>query len=168
VNLILDTITVKSPHGTVPSFFARARTGVVEEEDMRAPRLLAMASAAALALVIACGTDPIGVETCRRIETARCESAPACGVDLGTPVHRGDDPKSAVAACVRFYEDACLHGIAGPEDPGAVKTQACVDAIINGSCDVVKTPETSPDCAFLIPPAPPPQAPAPVADAATE
>lgn len=131
---------------------------------MRAPGLLALIAAAAFA----CGTDPVGVDTCRRIETARCENAPACGIDLTRPVHRGDDSKSSVAACVRYYEDACLHGLAAPEDPGSVKTQACVDAINNGSCDVVKTPESHPDCIWLVPPAPPPPAPGPAADAATE
>jgi len=132
-------------------------------------RALVLVIAAALggAIVLACGTDPVGVETCRRVETARCENAPTCGIQLGTPTHRGDDPKSAVAACVRYYDDACLHGLEAPEDPGSVKTQACVDAINNGSCDVVKKPETHPDCAWLVPPAAPP-APAPAADAATE
>lgn len=135
---------------------------------MRAFALLGAVALVAVA-AFACGTDPVGVETCRRIEKVRCESAPGCGIDLGTPVHRGDDPKSAVAACIRYYDDACLHGIAAPEDPGSIQTQACVDAIINGDCDVVKTPETHPDCAFLIPPAPPPEPPpAPPADAAAE
>jgi hypothetical protein len=124
----------------------------------------------ALAFAFACGTDPVGVDACRRVETVRCESAPACGLDLGRPVHRGDTPATAVGACIRYYEDACLHGLETPEDPGNVKTQACVDAIISGSCDVVKTPETHPDCAWLVPPAPPPApaAPADPADAATE
>jgi hypothetical protein len=130
--------------------------------------LLAMVAGLAPAIALACGTEPVGVDTCRKIETARCESAPACGIDLGSPTHNGDDPKSAVASCIRYYDDACLHGIAAPEDPGSVKTQACVDAILNGSCDIVKTPETAPDCAWLVPPAPPAPAPAPVADAATE
>lgn len=125
------------------------------------------AGLALAAFAFACGTDPVGVDACRRVETVRCESAPACGLDLGRPVHRGDDPKNAVAACIRYYDDACLHGIEAPEDPGNVKTQACVDAIVNGSCDVVKTPETHPDCAWLIPPAPAP-APAAPADAAAE
>ena len=120
----------------------------------------------------ACGTDPVGVDACRRIETVRCESAPACGIDLSRPVHNtgSDEAKSAVAACIRYYDDACLHGIEPSEDPGSVKTQACVDAIITGSCDIVKTPENHPDCAWLVPPPPPaaPPTPAPVADAATE
>lgn len=117
---------------------------------------------------LACGTDPVGVDACRRVETVRCESAPACGLDLGRPVHRGEDPKSAVAACIRYYEDACLHGIEPAEDPGNVKTQACVDAIINGTCDIVRTPELHPDCAWLVPPAPVAPIVTPAADAATE
>lgn len=128
---------------------------------MRALALLVAAAAVAGMVGLACGTDPVGVETCRRIEQVRCESAPACGIDLGRPVHRGDDPKSAVAACIRYYDDACLHGLAAPEDPGSVKTQACVDAIANGDCEIVKAPEKHPDCAFLVPPPPPAPAPAP-------
>jgi hypothetical protein len=114
---------------------------------------------------MACGTEPVGVESCRKIEGARCENARSCGIDLSKPVHRGDSPSDDVGACKRYYEDACLHGLAAPEDPGAVAVQACVDAINNTSdCEVVKAPEKSPACAFLVPPAPPVAA---VADAAT-
>ena len=133
---------------------------------MRRLWVLLFAAAAVSAAVLACGTDPVGVESCRQIEKVRCESAPACGIDLGKPVHKGDTPQAAVAGCIRYYDDACLHGLVTNEDPGSVKTQACVDAIINGDCDIVKTPEKSPDCAFLIPPAAP--APTPAADAATD
>jgi hypothetical protein len=132
---------------------------------MRLLSLAALALGIASAALPACGTEPVGVESCRRIEKVRCESAPACGIDLARPVHRGNTPESAVGACIRYYEDACLHGLAATEDPGAVKTQACVDAIIQGSCDVVKTPETHPDCAFLVPPPPAPVIGAPVLDA---
>jgi hypothetical protein len=119
-----------------------------------------------LASALACGTEPVGVDSCRKIEDARCENAMSCGIDLSKPVHRGDTPSQDVGACKRFYEDACLHGLAAPTDPGAVAVQACVDAINNTpDCDVVKNPEKSPACAFLIPPAPPP---APAADAATD
>ena len=132
------------------------------------PLAVAAAGLAGL-LALACGTDPVGVETCRRIEQVRCESAAACGIDLGRPVHRGDSPESAVAACIRYYDDACLHGLAAAEDPGSVQTQACVDAIITGDCEVVKTPEKHAACAFLVPPPPPPApAPAPAADAAAD
>lgn len=120
---------------------------------------------ALIALAAACGTDPVGVDSCRKIEHARCENAPACGIALTNPVHRGDTPEKDVAACIRFYDDACLHGLAAPSDPGSVEVDACVDAINNGDCAVVKKPETHPSCAFLTPPAAP--APTPV-DAATD
>ncbi|HEY8077236.1 MAG TPA: hypothetical protein VIF62_24085, partial [Labilithrix sp.] len=93
---------------------------------------------AAAFLVFACGTDPVGVESCKKIEHARCENAPACGIDLGTPVHRGDTPELAVVACERFYDDACLHGFAAPADPGDTAVQACIDAINTSDCSVVK------------------------------
>lgn len=130
-------------------------------------RVLVLAAAAlGMAAAFACGGDPVGIETCRAIEKARCENAKSCGIDLSKPVHRGDSPSEDVGACKRYYDDACLHGIATSVDPGAVATKACVDVINdpNTSCTVVKNPETHPACAFLTPPA----APAPVPDAATE
>jgi hypothetical protein len=124
-----------------------------------------------LASAFACGTDPVGVESCRAIETARCENARSCGIDLSKPVHRrdGTDPEKQaqqdVGACKRFYEDQCLHGLVTTVDPGAIQTQACVDAINSATdCEIVKSPEKSPACAFLLPPA----APAAAADAATD
>ena len=135
---------------------------------MRRLWVLLFVAAAVPVAVLACGTDPVGVESCRQIEQVRCESAPACGLDLGHPVHNGDSPEAAVASCIRYYHDACLHDLVTNKDPGSVKTQACVDAIIKGDCDTVKSPEKAPDCAFLVPPAAPAPAPAPAADAATE
>jgi hypothetical protein len=125
-----------------------------------------------LASAFACGTDPVGVETCRKIETARCENAKSCGIDItSNPVHRRDgntpelQAQQDVAACTRYYEDACLHGLVTTSDPGAVQAQACVDAINNATdCNIVKNPETAPACAFLLPPA----APAPVVEAGTD
>jgi hypothetical protein len=130
---------------------------------MRLARLVALGFVGTVtATVLACGTDPVGVEACRKIEHARCANAPGCGIDLSHPVHRGDTPELAVVACKNFYDDACLHGLSAPTDPGNVAVDACVDAINNGDCSVVKTPETTPACSFLIPPA----APAPTPDAA--
>ncbi len=124
---------------------------------------------AILASSAACGTEPVGVESCQKIERVRCESAQACGIDLGRPVHHGDTESRNVGACIRYYDDQCLHGLVAPTDPGPQAVDACVQAIITGSCDVVRAPETHPDCAWLIPPAePPPPPPAPPADAATE
>ncbi|MDB4939223.1 MAG: hypothetical protein JWP87_6195 [Labilithrix sp.] len=124
-----------------------------------------------IAGAFACGTEPVGVDACRQIETARCENAKSCGIDLSKPVHRrdGNSPEKQdqqdVGACKRFYDEECLHGLVTTVDPGAIKTQACVDAINNATdCDIVKFPEKSPACDFLLPPA----APATAADAATE
>jgi hypothetical protein len=102
-------------------------------------------------LVIACGTDAIGVEVCRQVETARCLQAPNCGIDLSMPKHRGS-PGTDVDACIRYYHDACLHGLATNTDPGNVQLQACIGAINSGNCDYVEHPEDAPECAWLIPP----------------
>jgi hypothetical protein len=133
--------------------------------------VIAVVMTLGLASAFACGTEPVGVDACRQIEGARCENAKSCGIDHSKPVHRrdGDNPdkqaQQDVGACKRFYDDACLHGLVTTEDPGAIKTQACVDAINNATdCDIVKSPEKSPSCSFLLPPA----APAPAADAATD
>ncbi len=119
-----------------------------------------------LASAAACGTEPVGVEACRKIERVRCESAQACGIDLGRPLHSGDSPESNVAACIRYYDDQCLHGLVTTKEPSPQSVDACVDAIITGDCSVVRAPETNEACSFLVPPAPP--APAPVTDAADE
>lgn len=116
-------------------------------------RSLAVLAFGVLTGVFACGSDPVGVETCRTIEQARCENAPSCGLSLEQPVHRGDSVEDDVRACIQFYEDACRHGLAAPTDPGALELQACVDAINTGDCNVVRAPETHPACAFLVPPA---------------
>ena len=44
---------------------------------------------------------------------------------------RATRPRQDVGACKRYYDDACLHGLATTTDPGAVDVQACVDAINN-------------------------------------
>jgi hypothetical protein len=112
--------------------------------------------AAAIAIVAACGTDAVGVQTCRQIEEARCRRAPGCPqFDLGQPVHR-NSPTTDIDSCIRYYDDACLHGLATNSDPGATTTKACIDAINAGDCDIVAHPENAPACAWLIPPAAPP------------
>jgi hypothetical protein len=102
----------------------------------------------------ACGTDAVGVETCRQIEEARCRRAPSCPnttIDLTVPKHSDND----VDACIRYYRDACLHGLQTTADPGADKTKACIDAI-NRDCAIVEHPENDPACQWLTPPQPPP------------
>lgn len=112
---------------------------------------LSFALAAGAIIATACGNDAVGVEACRQIEEARCKRGPQCGIDMSIPVHRGT-PSHDVDACIRYYRDACLHGLATDKEPGAVQVQACIDAINTPDCTVVKNPETSPACAFLIPP----------------
>jgi hypothetical protein len=115
----------------------------------------------AIASAVACGTEPVGVEACQKVERVRCESAAACGIDLSRPTHSGDTPEKDVGACIRYYDDQCLHGIVSSNEPAPQAVDACVDAIIAGTCEVVKQPETHPACAWLIPPAPPPPPPPP-------
>lgn len=98
----------------------------------------------------ACGTEPVGVDACKKIERARCESAEACGISLERPLHEEDSPVNNVAACIRYYNDQCLHGLA-VKDPGGPAVDACVQAIINGDCSAVRTPQAHPACSFLAP-----------------
>lgn len=124
--------------------------------------LVLAAVVGALASVLACGTEAKGVEACKRVERVRCESAAACGIDLTKPVHRGDSPSDDVGACIRYYDDACLHGLTAATEPGSVAVDDCVRALENGNCDAIRAPETTRECAFLVPVAEPAPAPAPV------
>jgi hypothetical protein len=128
----------------------------------RPTTVFVLAACSAIGAAGACGTDAVGVETCRQIETARCQNAPGCpDIVLDMPVHSDSD----VDACIRFYEDACMHGLAAGADPGAPSTKACVDAINAAgqakNCSVVYHPETVAACAWLVPASS-------TADAATE
>jgi hypothetical protein len=97
--------------------------------------------AAVAVLFAACGTDASGVDSCRRIEQARCRKAPACP-DLAV---------TSVEACSAFARDRCLHGLA-VGDPGVARVDQCVKAIDEAiSCNVVATPELDPACSFLSP-----------------
>jgi hypothetical protein len=109
-------------------------------------RIVASALGAALVALVACGTDAAGVDSCKKIEEARCQRAPACNISLTDPPHRDPD----VEACLRFYDIACLHGLE-VGDPGTVIVQGCVTAIQNNDCNTVLHPETDPACAWLIP-----------------
>lgn len=117
-------------------------------------RVLALLLAAiGVAVVVACGTDATGIETCRKVETARCEAAPACNVSLASPPH----PSGDVQGCIDFYHDACLHGLE-VDDPGGPSADACVKAIqgasANNHCEYVLHPELATECAWLLPAAP--------------
>jgi hypothetical protein len=107
-------------------------------------------SALGVGLGAGCGNDAVGVDACRSIEAERCRWVTACGIDVGP---RRSDSTSPVDDCVRYYNDACLHGLtSATADPSATQTQACVDAIHAATtCDIVVTPESSPACSFLKP-----------------
>jgi hypothetical protein len=142
---------------------ARSRWDVMLLRRVYVRAVVAAAVTLGLMSAFACGTDPVGVETCRKIEYARCENAKSCGIDISSqPVHRRDgttpdlQDQQDVGACKRYYDDACLHGLVTTTDPGAVQAQACVDAINSATdCAIVKNPEKAPACAFLLPPAAP-------------
>ena len=125
--------------------------------------LLGLALALFGAVVLACGTDAVAVDQCRQIETARCQTAAGCAnIPISTlPLHSGSD----VDSCIRYYNDACLHGFVNGANPGAVAVNACIAAIdapdgaagfepdagpgnVN-HCEVVTHPERANDCAFL-------------------
>ena len=108
----------------------------------------ALATAAIVAASSACSSSATGVDACRSIEEARCRNAIACGIPLTEPVSRDG---REVDSCIRFYDDACKHGLASNESPTSAQVTACVSAINNGSCQVVTSPETSPACSFLVP-----------------
>jgi hypothetical protein len=67
-----------------------------------------------------CGSDAVGIDECRTIETARCEAATACGF---TP--------EKVQACTLFYRDECLHGVENADagTPVTTAVDACVAAV---------------------------------------
>ena len=124
-----------------------------------------------------CGVEPVGLDSCRKIENQRCEAAPAC------PALKISD----VPACKRFYRDACLHGLSVDADPGGPVVDKCVAAIraagacaaaapdmpcaavqsvaSQPACKIIEAPALATDCAWLVPPTP---APTPAADAGTD
>ena len=114
-----------------------------------------------------CGNDAVGVDACRAIEAERCRWVVACGINVGP---RRNDSTSPVDDCVRYYRDACLHGLTqATSEPSGTQTQACVDAIHAATtCDIVMTPEANPACAFLKPSADAATEAAAVVDAAPE
>ncbi|HEX3344347.1 MAG TPA: hypothetical protein VHS09_07225, partial [Polyangiaceae bacterium] len=99
----------------------------------------------------ACGSGGSGVTACKTIEEARCKQVPSCpNVAVSPPLWYTTG--SAVDACIRYYDTACLHGLAIGSEPSSSDVSQCVDAI-NGSCATVATPQSDPACAWLIPPA---------------
>lgn len=153
---------------------------------MSALRPLTLAVVSALGAVLlfapACGTDAVGVEECRSIESARCEAAPACkGANFD------------VDQCRLFYRDHCLHGLRLEDAPSQRTIDGCVLALRRAAscarstgaetpvsscpedaqpltqldaepltaCGVVDRPDRLVECAFLVPSAEPPVTPTP-------
>ncbi|WP_437737924.1 hypothetical protein [Sorangium sp. So ce1335] len=79
-----------------------------------------------------CGSDAVGVDACRRIETARCEAAAVCPEWVGTA-----SADERVNTCTEFYWDQCLHGLQvgggggdqAAAEPTGAEVQACIDAV---------------------------------------
>jgi hypothetical protein len=113
--------------------------------DSRAA-LVAVAVAGIVGIFAACGTSAVGVQQCRQIEDARCQRASACGINLQTPVEVGND----VDACIRFYNDQCLHGLVTQTVPTSSDVSSCIQAI-NADCAYVLVPQSSAACSWLNP-----------------
>lgn len=70
-------------------------------------------------LASGCGPEAVGVESCRKIEDARCAAAASCGFT-----------EDEVANCKLVYADQCLHGIENSAHrPTETETEACVAAV---------------------------------------
>jgi len=76
------------------------------------------------ATLASCGTDAVGVEACRQIETTRCESLVSCPADQG-----GFAGQEQITACSLYYRDQCLLGIESTVEPSEAQVTACVDAV---------------------------------------
>ncbi len=111
----------------------------------------ALAAAVAAPLGAACSNGAVGVQACRQIETARCEVASACpsSFDLHLPVPDGDP----VAACVRYYNDACMHGLVTTVAPSSAQTNACTAAIAAAGKAAASERDAGADCARVADPA---------------
>lgn len=97
------------------------------------PLLAALISLLSVSLPLSCSTGAVAVQECREIENLRCEVSEACGTV--------DD----VAACQRFYDGHCLHGIEGPKKPSADELDRCLDAIDGAGRCAKDDPETKVD-----------------------
>jgi hypothetical protein len=58
-------------------------------------------------------------------------------------------PDTDVEACISYYRDACLHGLARLVEPSAAEVNACVTRIETGTCDATITPAVAQECAWL-------------------
>ena len=113
----------------------------------------AMAGAFALCLAaVACSNGANDVNDCVTLESARCERAIGCGIDLNYPLHSGSSPQDAVQACQTYYQEACLHGFVTTITITAIDVGNCLKAINTGNCNAVLNPQNEPACLWLNPP----------------
>src|ERR1700683_4856475 len=116
--------------------------------------MLALAIALALLAAAGCGTSANGVGQCKQIEEARCAyAATHCQsgpnpIQLTPPYYTSG---SAQQACDRYYDTACLNGLANTPPSGQTSVNDCIQAI-QSSCALTETPWNDPRCAWLIPP----------------
>lgn len=88
---------------------------------------------------LACDNEARGIETCRRLEGARCARAPQC-----IPNFQG-----TAESCTRFYEVHCGSGVQpAVRDPTSLELDNCL-AAISQSCDAVIDPTQVSACGFL-------------------
>ena len=106
--------------------------------------------------VIACG-NAVGTDGCQAIEHARCKWIVQCygdaaGGNYGLPTPRSGQTTSSspVDDCMRYYDDACMHGMVTNVPPTTDEVSACVGATNSATdCTIVTNPETADACAFL-------------------
>ncbi len=117
-----------------------------------------VATSIAASAIIACG-NAVGVDACQQIEHARCKWIVQCYADAanyGLPTPRKDNAQNSgitstpVDDCMRYYDDACLHGLVTNVQPTTTQVDTCVSAINAATdCNIVQAPETTDACAFL-------------------
>jgi hypothetical protein len=123
---------------------------------IRARVLLAVAASAAVVVssIIACG-NAVATDACQTIEHARCKWIVQCYADaanygLPTPRSGQTQTSSPVDDCMRYYDDACLHGMVTNVQPAKTDVDTCVAAINAATdCTIVMNPESSDACTFL-------------------
>lgn len=108
-----------------------------------------MTIAALFAIALgACGSEARAVDACEQLESARCARGPEC---IAGFVGEAD-------SCRRFYQVQCGRGVQdGVRDPTKAEIDRCIGAM-NASCDAVRDPVSAPECAFLVPAPPQPDA----------
>src|ERR1700678_814738 len=104
----------------------------------------ALIGALVAAITSACGSKAVGVSTCKQIETARCQAAAACNSPITWP---DDTSGTDVAACIRYYDDACLDGLQVSAPTSAEGTAPI--ASLNSTSAYVIPPQDRPECRWL-------------------